>query len=279
MKSKSDLSAFFGTKKVLVTGGSSGIGKALSHRLLLHGADVTIVSDRADRLQLVLREFKAEDLNASGILCDLAERENIARLVDRLRRDNSIPDIIINNAGFAVYRTFEQSLPEEIERLMEVNLLAAMRLTRWLLPEFIQRRSGSVVNMASIAGTMAITPNATYCAAKHAMVAWSECLRYELARFNVRVNVICPGRVLTPFFDHETFRRRATRPETDYTLSLPVVVDGTLGAIMKNRFITYLPRTLGILSRLKAALPFIIDPFYERLMVSRIDSIYNNEEK
>lgn len=74
------------------------------------------------------------------------------------------------NAGFAVYRTFEQSSPDEIGRLMKVNLLSAMILTKCLLPAFIHRLSGIIANMASIAGTTAITPNGTYCAAKHGLV-------------------------------------------------------------------------------------------------------------
>jgi len=158
--------------------------------------------------------------------------------------------------------------------LIAVNLLASMRLTRHFLPWFIQRRSGSIVNMASIAGTMAITPNAAYCAAKHALVGWSECLSYELAGFNIHVNVICPGRVLTPFFDHETFRSRKTRRETNYTVPLPRVVDGALKAIHKNRSFKFIPPTIGLISYLKASLPFLFNPAYRVLMHSRINSIY-----
>jgi short-subunit dehydrogenase len=277
MKPGKSPSHYFRGKKAIVTGGSSGIGKEIARSLLRYGAVVTIVSDRLDKLQLALEEFKAEGLCANAIQCDLSKSEDIENLFDRVASDFGAPDIIINNAGFAVYRTFEQSSLDEIGRLIEVNLLGAMRLTRSFLPELIRRRSGAIVNMASIAGTMAITPNGTYCAAKHGLVAWSECLRYELARFNIQVNVICPGRVLTPFFDHETFQLRAARPETGYTLPLSVVVERTLMAIIKNQFLTYIPRTLGVLSRLKAALPFMINPLYERLMMNRIDSIYNQK--
>ena len=279
MKSGRSLSSYFRAKKVIVTGGSSGIGKAVARSLLGYGADVTIVSDRIDKLQHTAEEFKTEGLYPTIIQCDLAKSEDIARLVDRVATDLGVPDIIINNAGFAVYRTFEQSSLNEIKRLMEVNLLGAMQLTRHFLPEFIRRRSGAIVNMASIAGTMAITPNGTYCAAKHGLVAWSKCLRYELARFNIHVNIICPGRVLTPFFNHETFRSRAARPETGYVVPLPAVVNGTLMAIMKNRSLTYIPHTLGLLSWLNATFPCAIGLIYRRLMLSRIESIYNPKQQ
>ncbi len=274
MKSVGSPLNYFKNKKVIVTGGSSGIGKAIAHGLLKIEAEVTIVSDRADSLRLTSEEFKADSLHVNTLQCDLANSQEISNLFDRVSSDDNIPDIIINNAGYAVYRTFEQSSPGEIERLIQVNLLGAMSLTRYFLPEFIRRRSGTIVNMASIAGTMAITPNGTYCSAKHALVAWSECLRYEISRFNINVNVICPGRVLTPFFDHETFQLRSARPETSSTLPLAVVVEGTLNAIMKNRFITYMPKTLGFLSWVKSAFPFIINPIYQKLMHSRIKSIY-----
>ena len=269
------LQRFYSGKKIVITGGSSGIGKALAYRLLSYGAVVSIVSENENALQSALKEFSSTGSPAHAFHCDLAEGKNIADLVHRIISEAGIPDILINNAGFAVYRTFEQSPVEEIDRLMAVNVLASMRLTRYFLPIFIERRSGSIVNMASIAGTMAITPNAAYCAAKHALVSWSECLSYELAGFNVHVNVICPGRVLTPFFDHETFRSRKARRETEYTVPLRRVVDETLRAVCKNRPFKYIPPTIGLISYLKASLPFLFNPAYRVLMHSRISSIYN----
>jgi short-subunit dehydrogenase len=266
---------FYSGKKVLITGGSSGIGKALAHNLLTHGADVSILSEKADALQSALEEFSASGYSAHAFHCDLADGQTIPGVANRIISQTGVPDILINNAGFAVYRTFEQSPVEEIDRLIAVNFLASVRLTRHFLPFFIQRRSGSIVNMASIAGTMAITPNATYCASKHALVAWSECLSYELAGFNIHVNVICPGRVLTPFFDHETFQSRKTRRETDYTVPLTRVVDGTLNAIYKNCAFKYIPLTIGLISYLKASIPFLFNPAYRVLMHSRINSIYD----
>jgi short-subunit dehydrogenase len=268
------LQRFYSGKKIVITGGSSGIGKGLAHRFLSCGAVVSIVSEKPDALKSTLEEFSASGYSAHAFLCDLAAGQSIPDLVDRIISETGVPDILVNNAGFAVYRTFEQSPIEEIDRLVAVNLLASMRLTRLFLPLFIQRRSGSIVNMASIAGTMAITPNAVYCSAKHALVSWSECLSYELAGFNIHVNVICPGRVLTPFFDHETFRSRKTRGETKYTVPLSQVVDETLKAIYKNRAFKFIPPTLGLISYIKASFPFFFRPVYRALMYGRINSIY-----
>jgi short-subunit dehydrogenase len=110
------------------------------------------------------------------------------------------------------------------------------------------------------------------------MVAWSECLSYELARFNIRVCVICPGRVLTKFFDHESFQTRATRSETSYTIPLSRVVEGTLRAVARERFLTYIPNSLGFLAWAKRACPFVVEPLYRRLMLQRIESLYGKRD-
>jgi short-subunit dehydrogenase len=110
------------------------------------------------------------------------------------------------------------------------------------------------------------------------MVAWSEILRYELARFSIRVHVICPGRVEgTAFFDHETFKNRLPRPETRYTITVKDVSLATLQAITRGHFLTYVPWTLGVLVWLTNTFPFVVKPVWGRLMMSRIESIYGHQ--
>lgn len=262
-------------KLLLITGGSSGIGKQLAADLLVAGSKVIIVSDKPDRLAEAIEELKSISAHVYGVQCDVGDYESVKRMQEQVLSRYGCPDILINNAGFATYRTFENTEMEEIERLISVNLLGAMRCARVFLPEMIARQSGVIVNMASISGRLLLTPNGTYGAAKHALVAWSESLRAELAHFNIQVNVICPGRVETPFFDHETFKSRAHRPETRFTITLKDVSRATQRAIIHNRFLTYVPWTLGLLVWLSNALPFLVKPIWRRLILSRIRAIYN----
>ena len=262
-------------KLILITGGSSGIGKHLAADMLRSGATVIVVGERADRLDKAIEELSAISPKVFGQRCDVGTCDDILRMRDQVLQTHGCPDVLINNAGFATYRTFEETEPKEIERLVSVNLLGAMRCTQAFLPQMIARGSGAIVNMASIAGRLIITPNATYGAAKHALVAWSEALRYELARFNIQVNVICPGRVETPFFDHETFQNRVPRAETRFTITLEDISRATRRAIANNQFMTYVPRTLGFLVWLTNAVPFLVKPIYGRLIRARIKSIYN----
>ena len=265
-------------KLLLITGGSSGIGKQLAADLLVSGNRVIIVGDKLDRLAEAIEELRAISPHVYGIRCDIGDYESVMHMREQVLSKYGCPDILINNAGFAIYRTFENTEMKEIERLVSVNLLGAMRCTRVFLPDMIARQSGVIVNMASIAGRLVLTPNGTYCAAKHALVAWSGTLRDELAHFNIQVNVICPGRVETPFFDHETFKRRAPRPETRFTITVEDVSRATRRAITHNHFLTYVPWTLGLLVWLSNTLPFLIKPIWRRLMLSRIKSIYDQPQ-
>ncbi|MBV9126485.1 MAG: SDR family NAD(P)-dependent oxidoreductase [Verrucomicrobia bacterium] len=265
---------YFRGKKVLVTGGSSGIGEALALAMIALDAEVAVVAHRPEKLGRAVTEAKAR-----VFVCDLSDAAQTARLAEQMLAEFGTPDVLVNNAGFATYRPFEQIPADEMEALLSVNLLAALRLTRALLPGFIARRSGAIVNMASIAGRLPLTPNMAYTAAKHGMVAWSECLSYELARFGIQVNVICPGRVETAFFDHETFRTRAERPETRYTVPLERVVAGTLAAIARGRVVTYIPWTLALFAWAKSAFPFIVGPFYRRLVLGRVETLYQSQNR
>jgi short-subunit dehydrogenase len=242
-------------------------------------AEVAIVAHKPEALESTVKEFAREGLRVYGFTCDLSDAKQTMALAKRVVDEFGPPDILVNNAGFATYRPFEQMSAEEVEALMEVNLVACLRLTHALLPDFIRRRDGVIVNVASIAGRLALTPNIVYTAAKHGMVAWSECLSYELDRFNIQVSVICPGRVLTSFFDHETFRAHASRPGVRYTIPLSRVVDGTLESVARGRFLTYIPRTLGLLVWAKNAIPFIVKPLYRRLMLQRIETLYEPTEQ
>ncbi|MEA2977386.1 MAG: uncharacterized protein QOF19_2906 [Alphaproteobacteria bacterium] len=193
--------------------------------------------------------------------------------------DYGPPDILVNNAGFATYRTFEQEFPDEMERLYNVNFGGALRVTKAFLQGMIKRSSGHIVNIASIAGAMTITPNAVYGGAKHGMMAWSKCIAIELARFGVNVHVICPGRVETSFFDHETFRMRAHRKETELTIPIEEVVQAIIDTILHNKAVRFVPRYYGLLAwALHAFGPLVQGPM-DRLLRARIEDLYRNRDK
>jgi short-subunit dehydrogenase len=264
---------FFARQKVLITGGSSGIGKALAFRLGEAEAEVSVVGKTREAVESAGDGFARAGLKVRTWVCDLASETATWQLVEDVLAQSGPPDILINNAGFATYRTFAQLEPAEISSLMAVNLLAPIRLTRGFVPHFLARGCGAIVNMSSIAGRIPLTPNMIYTTAKHGLVAWSECLRFELAGSGIQVNVICPGRVITPFFDHETFRAREQPREARHTVPLSLVVNRTLEAIIRNRFVTYIPRSFGLLAWTTNAFSALVHPAYAHIMRKRLQSM------
>jgi short-subunit dehydrogenase len=258
----------------LITGGSSGIGRNLAGKLLECGNKIVIASNNPAALEQAVSELKSISSNIFFYKVDVGNLDSVRLLVEASSRKHGCPDILVNSAGFATYRTFEESPMDEIEQLVNVNLLGAMRCAHSFLPAMIARGYGTIVNIASIAGKLVMTPNGVYSASKHGLVAWSETLKYELGRFNINVCVICPGRVETAFFDHETFRTRVPRSETQLTIPIEVVTQKIISSIERKKFLTFIPSYYGLLIWLINTFPFLSNPLYGRLLTSRIEGIY-----
>ena len=261
-------------RNVLITGGSSGIGKHLAAELLRRGARVGIVADDAERLRAAESDLQRISPDVWSHACDVALLDDVRAMARAYRERFDAPEVLINNAGYAVYYTFEQTRPEEIHRLVDVNFVGAALVTREFLPDMIRAGGGRIAMIASIAGRIPMTPCAMYSAAKHGIVALAETLRVEVARFNVRLHVVCPGRVETNFFAHESFRTRAHRAETERTIPIETVTRSVIEAIERDRFMTYVPRSYALLSWLANAFPLVSGPVLRRLMASRVDSMY-----
>ena len=261
-------------KWIVITGGSSGIGAGLAFELAARGNRVTLVAHSRDHLDLVVDAIRERGHAADAVVCDLAYPSQIDELATALLSGPTAPDVLINNAGFGTYTTFEAASIDEIQRLLDVNLSGHVRLTKHLCAPMVARGSGAISFMASIAGLVPITPNATYCAAKHGMIGLTEALRTELERFHVEVTAVCPGRVDTEFFSHETFRTRTVGPENSSAMPVARAVNATIDAIESNRRLTYVPASLGLGTWLFNALPIVTRPLFARLMRSRMERLY-----
>jgi len=172
----SGLCSSFVGKNVLITGGSGGIGMQLAKDFAGRGAQVVVCSDSSQSLAQTRTDFEQVDLKVDTQECDVRSANQVNSLADYTLRQYGHLDILINNAGYAVYRPFEESSLDEVLDLLDVNLAGAMRCAKAFLSSMIEHHSGRIVNISSIGGETIITPNAVYCAAKHGMVAWSKAL-------------------------------------------------------------------------------------------------------
>lgn len=258
---------------VLVTGGSSGIGKEIARQYLLQGSRVVLVADGLAKLEEAARELSTISHEVAAVPCDVGDPDSVVRMSEQVLRLYGCPDILVNNAGFATYRLFEETDPAELERLISVNFTGHLRCARAFLPAMVRRRSGVIVNVASIAGRVPMAPNGLYSAAKHGLVAWSETLRHEVSRHGLQVVVVCPGRVETAFFDHETFRARRAGPETHQVSTAAEVARVTVRAVERRDFMTYMPKRLGPLLWASGLLPPLTRALLGVLIRRRVDEI------
>jgi hypothetical protein len=184
-------------KRVVITGASSGIGRAAARELARRGARLVLAARRGELLETVAaecRELGAIECRAA--VCDVTKREDCARLI----AEAGPVDVLVNNAGFAVFDAIENARPDDLESMMQTNYFGAVWCTKAVLPQMLARGSGTIVNVASIAGIMGYARMGGYCATKFAMIGFSEALRDEVLRRGVRVALVCPGTTETEFF-------------------------------------------------------------------------------
>jgi NAD(P)-dependent dehydrogenase (short-subunit alcohol dehydrogenase family) len=188
--------AIAGTKKVaLVTGASSGMGKAFAQALLEEGM---IVYAAARRIELM---DELERRGAIPLKMDISVESDIQAAVDQIKRDDGAVDVLVNNAGFGMYGAMEDVPIKDARYQFEVNLFGLARLTQLLLPEMRERHAGRIINISSMGGRMYTPLGGWYHASKHALEGWSDCLRLELSPFNIDVVIIEPGAIATQFGD------------------------------------------------------------------------------
>jgi NAD(P)-dependent dehydrogenase (short-subunit alcohol dehydrogenase family) len=179
-------------KIAIVTGGSTGIGRATAEKYLDYGADVVIANRSAETGRAT-----AEELGCDFVQCDVAEYEQVKALVETTVEDHGRLDVMVNNAGIGSVGTVEDMSLEDWQDVMRINLNGVMHGTRAALPH-LRESKGSIVNIASIYGLVAGPTATAYSTAKGGIVNFTRSVAVDYAKQNVRVNSICPGFVDTP---------------------------------------------------------------------------------
>jgi NAD(P)-dependent dehydrogenase (short-subunit alcohol dehydrogenase family) len=182
-------------KVAIVTGGSTGIGRATAEKYLEYGADVVVANRSAESGRTT-----AEGLGCDFVQCDVAEYEQVKALVETTVDEHGRLDAMVNNAGIGRVGTVEDMSLEDWHDVMRINLNGVMHGTRAALPH-LKETEGSVVNIASIYGLVAGPSATAYSTAKGGIVNFTRAVAVDYAKQNVRVNSICPGFVDTPMTD------------------------------------------------------------------------------
>ncbi|MER9255270.1 SDR family NAD(P)-dependent oxidoreductase [Mesorhizobium sp. M0598] len=190
-------------KVALVTGASSGIGEATAATLAAAGAKVAIAARRADRLEALAARIEKAGGAPLRIEADVTSNDDVTAMVDKVVAEWGRLDILVNNAGVMLLSPAAEALLDDWRRMIELNLLALMGVTKAALPH-LRSAKGHIVNVSSIAGRVANPGASGYAATKFGVVGFSESLRREVYADKVRVTVIEPGLVRTELGDHVT---------------------------------------------------------------------------
>ena len=180
-------------KTVIVTGGAGGIGGATCRRFAAEGAKVAVFDMNIDAAQKVADDIKASGGTAAAFKCDITDRAAVDAAVAATIAQLGPIDVLVNNAGWDVFKPFVKTVPDEWSKLIAINLTGALHMLHAVLPGMVERKAGRVVNIASDAARGGSSGEAVYSACKGGLVSLSKTLAREHARHNITVNVVCPG--------------------------------------------------------------------------------------
>ena len=217
-------------KGVLITGASRGLGVQMARQFGLAGARIALAARSTEELELVRESLEAEGITAFAIPADVSSRASLEILVHEATKVLGSIDVLVNNAGVEQVYDFEKMDFDQIEQIVTVNVTGLLTLTRMVVPLMIEKGSGHIVNISSMAGLLPVPHNSVYSASKHAVVGFSRSLRLELAEHRIGVSVVCPGFVEGGMF--ERWGRPA--PAAAGAVSVDAVAKATLGAVINN---------------------------------------------
>ena len=184
-------------KNALITGAGKGIGRALAIALAQEGVNVGLVARTAADLELVADELKAYDVKTVVATADVADIGAVNTAVAKVKAGLGHIDILINNAGISSFGSFMELEPERWEQIVKVNLFGPYYVTRAVLPDMLERKTGDIVNISSTAGKSGNAVTSAYSASKFALIGMSESLMQEVRKQNIRVTTLTPSTIAT----------------------------------------------------------------------------------
>jgi NADP-dependent 3-hydroxy acid dehydrogenase YdfG len=236
----------------IITGASSGIGAASARELAGRGAAVVLAARRAGALEAEAETIRSAGGEALAIPTDVTDRTQLTQLAETATAAFGRIDVLVNNAGASWSKPLALSQPDEVVRLLEVNLLGAMLLTHAVLPGMLERRHGSIVSVVSLSGRVAMEP--LYSATKYGLRGFSLALRRQVAGSGVSVSVVSPGNIRTAMTSH--LRVPMPGPE--------LVATTIADLVTRPRREVVVPRRHYAIAWLEQLLPSLSDLAYRR---------------
>ncbi len=232
----------FAEKTIVITGGSSGLGKALARRLLAKGSRIALIARDTGRLTAA-REDLLRGVPAGVTIdifpCDVADSRAVHQALGELAERTGLPDMLFNSAGILREGYFERQPESVFRETMGVNFFGTLHCIQAALPYFKKQGGGKIVNICSVAGLMGVFGYTAYCASKHAVRGLTASLRAELKHQNIAVHIAYPAEFDSPMLEEVNVCRTTenrTIAATIPTLSAGAVADDIIRGIERNRY-------------------------------------------
>jgi 2-hydroxycyclohexanecarboxyl-CoA dehydrogenase len=213
----------FDNQTVAVTGGGGGIGGATCRRFGSEGARVAVFDLNLEAAEKVASAIRAEGGTAEAFKCDITDRASVNAAVAAAEASLGPIEVLVNNAGWDVFKPFTKTEPAQWDKLIAINLTGALHMHHAVLPGMAARKKGRIVNISSDAARVGSSGEAVYAACKGGLVAFSKTIAREHARHGITVNVVCPGPTDTALF--ADYKEGAGNPEKlmeAFTRSIPL---------------------------------------------------------
>ena len=213
----------FHNQTVVITGGGGGIGGATCRRFGNEGARVAVFDLNLEAAEKVASAIRAEGGTAEAFKCDITDRASVNAAVAAAEANLGPIDVLINNAGWDVFKPFTKTEPAQWDKLIAINLTGALHMHHAVLPGMAARKKGRIVNISSDAARVGSSGEAVYAACKGGLVSFSKTIAREHARHGITVNVVCPGPTDTALF--ADYKQGAGNPEKlmeAFTRSIPL---------------------------------------------------------
>ncbi|MHA1984531.1 MAG: SDR family oxidoreductase [Candidatus Hodarchaeales archaeon] len=185
-------------KVIIVTGASKGIGKSISEKLSMKNT-VIMVARSIDLLNRIKDSVSHNEGEISTLQADVTNEEDVKKVIDFVINKYSRIDVLINNAGIGKFKRIDEFTKEDYQQVFDVNVLGTFLFTKYAVPYMIEKKSGQIINISSIAGLSGFKTGTIYSASKFAVNGFTESLREDLKEYGIAVSVVCPGGVKTTF--------------------------------------------------------------------------------
>jgi all-trans-retinol dehydrogenase (NAD+) len=241
-------------KRVLITGGASGIGKIMGRLSLERGAELIIWDINTSKIAEVIKEFSSLG-KVTGYTVDVSSPEQIKSTAQQVKENQGVVDILINNAGIVVGKYFQDHTSQEILKTMEINANAPMLITLEFIPDMISQNSGHICSIASSAGLISNPKMSVYASSKWAVIGWSDSLRIEmkLLKKKIGVTTVTPYYINTGMFDGVKSLVPILKPER--------VARKIIRGIERNRIFVSMPWSVHFVRLCQGLLPIAVFDF------------------